>query len=479
MAWGIFERIYSGHYFISSYNAFGFVRDFPHLGGGKYIAHCIFVMENGVCKYIFDENEFNLSAQFAAHKLINNRLWRLSIYEKIDYYTKRYFLAGERLRKLNFFELTDDRLIKEIYRVIPYQRWHQVYSIMVNGVIIDGRNHLSNLIQNEIKKEMPESSFRKFWSILTLPTKISLRQQKEYQLAELGLKAKKWSHSRVKDSLIKIHENYCWLDYLYLGPPSTLAQFELEMNELKKNKTVLNLPSSLNQLKKKQNKIVNDLNLSRRSRFLLRLCQNVIWQKGYRKDMQYHGFYCFEPLLREIASRKKIKDWQLLFFLFPWELKDFIKKTEPGISQLKQRKYCSCFVVGKNRSEFIIGEKAKNKVKSLKLDEKLKKIRQVEGLCAYGGKIRGRVRIIQTPEDMIKMKTKDIIVSQATSPDLLPAMRKASAIVTNTGGLICHAAITARELKIPCVVGTAHATLVFKDGDLVEVDANKGMVRKI
>ena len=58
-------------------------------------------------------------------------------------------------------------------------------------------------------------------------------------------------------------------------------------------------------------------------------------------------------------------------------------------------------------------------------------------------------------------------------------MKKAGAIVTNTGGLICHAAITSRELKIPCIVGTAKATMVFKDGDMVEVDANRGIVRLV
>jgi len=78
-----------------------------------------------------------------------------------------------------------------------------------------------------------------------------------------------------------------------------------------------------------------------------------------------------------------------------------------------------------------------------------------------------------------KVEKGDILVSQATSPDLLPAMRKAGAMVTNTGGLICHAAITSRELKIPCIVGTKNATYIFKDGDRVEVDATKGIVRKI
>mgnify|MGYP001564748046 CR=1 FL=1 len=58
-------------------------------------------------------------------------------------------------------------------------------------------------------------------------------------------------------------------------------------------------------------------------------------------------------------------------------------------------------------------------------------------------------------------------------------MRKAAAFVTDEGGILCHAAIVARELKKPCIIGTKIATRVFKDGDMVEVDATKGIVRKI
>jgi len=59
----------------------------------------------------------------------------------------------------------------------------------------------------------------------------------------------------------------------------------------------------------------------------------------------------------------------------------------------------------------------------------------------------------------------------------MPAIKKASAIVTNVGGITCHAAIVSRELKIPCIIGTKIATKVLKDGDLVEVDAQKGIVK--
>lgn len=71
------------------------------------------------------------------------------------------------------------------------------------------------------------------------------------------------------------------------------------------------------------------------------------------------------------------------------------------------------------------------------------------------------------------------LLSNATTPNIVAAMKKAAAIVTNEGGLTCHASIVSRELNIPCVVGTRIATEVFKDGDVVEVDASKGIIKKI
>ena len=77
------------------------------------------------------------------------------------------------------------------------------------------------------------------------------------------------------------------------------------------------------------------------------------------------------------------------------------------------------------------------------------------------------------------MKQGNILVSEKTIPALLPAMKRAAAIVTDQGGITCHAAIMSRELKIPCVIGTKIATQILKDGDMVQVDANKTIIKKI
>ncbi len=73
----------------------------------------------------------------------------------------------------------------------------------------------------------------------------------------------------------------------------------------------------------------------------------------------------------------------------------------------------------------------------------------------------------------------DIIVTAETLPDYIIAMQKAAAFVTNQGGITSHAALVAREMRKPCIIDTKIATQIFKDGDMVEVDADNGIVRKI
>ena len=90
--------------------------------------------------------------------------------------------------------------------------------------------------------------------------------------------------------------------------------------------------------------------------------------------------------------------------------------------------------------------------------------------------MRGKVKIISSDKNLGKIKDGDILVASMTMPKYLPAMKKASAFVTDEGGITCHAAIIAREMRKPCIIGTKIATQVLKDGDLVEVDAERGIV---
>ena len=100
----------------------------------------------------------------------------------------------------------------------------------------------------------------------------------------------------------------------------------------------------------------------------------------------------------------------------------------------------------------------------------------VRGLAASSGRASGRVRVLHSPHEAQHLRDGEVLVAEMTSPDWVPAMRRAAALVTNGGGMTCHAAVVSRELGVPCVVGTHDATTRLHDGDMVTVDGTTGEV---
>ncbi len=100
----------------------------------------------------------------------------------------------------------------------------------------------------------------------------------------------------------------------------------------------------------------------------------------------------------------------------------------------------------------------------------------LKGQTASKGVYSGKVQIVKEMSELNKVTEGDVLVANMTSPDMVPAMKKAGAIITNEGGLTCHAAIVSREMGTPCIVGTEIATETLKDGQIVTVNATKGLV---
>ena len=169
------------------------------------------------------------------------------------------------------------------------------------------------------------------------------------------------------------------------------------------------------------------------------------------------------------------------------EIYDLFDGKRISAKRLQER---SCFVFQGtgNDVQIAVGVEAKDVAK--RFEEEMKdNISEVNGIIAHkgNGKVCGKARIIKAGYDnydqlqsiISRMNKGDILFSETTSPDLLQACHKAAAIVTDQGGMLSHAAITSRELGIPCIVGTMRGTAVFKDEDFVEVDAENGIVRKV
>ena len=128
-------------------------------------------------------------------------------------------------------------------------------------------------------------------------------------------------------------------------------------------------------------------------------------------------------------------------------------------------------ILGKAYKDFKLDLKRSTKSKS-----NIAKV--LQGRSASLGTAKGVVRILTDGNVFKKTLNKgDILVCEMTTPDYIVHLKKAGAIITDKGGILCHAAIVAREFEIPCVVGTNNATSTLKEGSLVEVDAEKGIIK--
>lgn len=149
-------------------------------------------------------------------------------------------------------------------------------------------------------------------------------------------------------------------------------------------------------------------------------------------------------------------------------LKESQKKKDKKVEKLARE----IIIKFKPKKQVII----KNEKKSLAL---YKKSKIIKGEIGYPGKVKGKVFYIKNPDRPPKIRKGYILVTKLTSPKLLPYIKNSQAVITDEGGQLSHAAVFCREFKIPCIVGTKIATKVFKNNNLIEIDANIGTINII
>lgn len=185
------------------------------------------------------------------------------------------------------------------------------------------------------------------------------------------------------------------------------------------------------------------------------------------------------PVLHAIANQAGIP-YRDMLNLLPTEIFDGNHIASGLRKKIKRRRNDNwCMWTDEQDATHIIDDKAvvDNLVRRFVPKQKNSATSELTGEIANKGIARGVVRVIFATDEFHKMQKGDVLVTSMTTPDFVILMQKASAIVTDMGGLLCHAAIVSRELGKPCIIGTKFATQILKDGDLVEVDADKGVVR--
>ena len=216
----------------------------------------------------------------------------------------------------------------------------------------------------------------------------------------------------------------------------------------------------------------NLLLLPKQYHLLAQAVSAVFTLKDERKRWMLIGVELFQKYLDAVARKHNISSNDLAWLTF-----DEVRMLERGKSAYRnpwvkrQERWLAFF---DNR----VCDISKGVFEHIKKQERIEDVRnEVRGIIAQKGSYVGKVKICLSREDFRNFKRGNVLITSMTRPDFLPVMEKAGAFVTDEGGITCHAAIIAREMNKPCIIGTKIATQVLKDGMLVEVDADNGMVR--
>jgi len=188
--------------------------------------------------------------------------------------------------------------------------------------------------------------------------------------------------------------------------------------------------------------------------------------------VQDFGFYAHGLSYLEKKYQNSDLDWYLLD-----ELKSGKKLSK---SEIARRKEFYVMLSVSDETRVYTEDEARQILEKEGFSEQSVDIEEIRGMSAYRGSAVGEVVVVWKEGDF-QSKNIDgkVLVTPVTTPQFTPYMKKVIGLVTDEGGITSHSAITAREIKIPTVIGTNIATDVFKDGDMIEVDADNGIVRKL
>lgn len=270
------------------------------------------------------------------------------------------------------------------------------------------------------------------------------------------------------NKLLYLHQkNYYFLSGQDLDTiPYTAEDFYRKM---------LNLPPERVKKKRKLSKKISKL-LNKKDKWFLELIHRHIFLDNYTADL-YAKLDSF--LLNSLSQEFGVSFRDLTWYSWQ-ELEHLVMEgTKVEEESLKSRKKFRVLIQIDGQIKIFYGKYTFKQIEDsiTRNIPQLANVKFILGMSASRGLAKGRVKIVNKTEDMVKINKGDILCSVTTRPDLLPAIYRSGAIITDAGGVTSHAAIISRELRIPCIVGTKIATQVLKDGDLVEVDAEEGIVR--
>ena len=225
-------------------------------------------------------------------------------------------------------------------------------------------------------------------------------------------------------------------------------------------------------------KFIKKYSLNSEEREFIDVVKEFVYLRTFRTESISRANFLARPLLREAHEKLAINMNDILFLSID-EIVDSLNGKIEYIKIIKERKKNYYIILCNDLIETFVGDEIRLVDELNLFNTNTSFGTKITGQIAWRGKVKGKVKIVRDRTDLNKVENGDVLVAAMTFPNYISAMERSAAFITDEGGILCHAAIVSRELQKPCIIGTKNATQVLKDGDTVEVDADKGVVRII
>lgn len=430
---------------------------------GENWPETLFLFKNGRMVWLNNSKDIEKDGRRVFIRYLLPKLRRKKIYAEWQEYVK---LLNELYKKIdlsNLSRVSHSTLLK------LWNDFHNLYiKFWVSGSIPELSNYgsIAYLEKKLLAHISGENERASVLEALTAPARLSFYQKEEIDL------------SKARD-IAEHQKRYFWLKNSYAGTEVLTTIFFKNRKKFLARNLEKKIAKKFVRIARRKREIQKKYKFSKEILDAAEaIISGVAWQDERKKHILIALHY-IDALAKEIARRfgYKFTDFDNLWYFEVADIikgKKFYKKIKERQAGFGVQFFHTCKELSPQETSFIW--------RAYEVKHTNQEQIEVKGIIASKGngkKLSGHVHILLDPLQARSFKQGEILVAPMTSPEYIFAMRKASAILTDTGGLTSHAAIVCRELGVPCLVGTKLSTKIFKNGDLVEINPKRGTAKKI
>ena len=405
-------------------------------------------------------------------------------YEKIEKLKNKYEEFAKEL--VDSLERCDKNLTLENWEKFIFQYTRFTAGLFLTSVI--GRAGVTELTQELKDKGYKEGNITEIVGIITYPEEHTPLFNSQFDLLQIAkeIQDKKLKEKDKKDRLQEWLGNYGYIPVNFNEEPWSIEDANNQLNDFLEKNAEEEINRLTNNHSKKASEAktkLKEINNEEISTLAKALAEGT-YLNEFRKNIFSRVSLGFRSIFAKIAKIGGSDNWRDCFYLTPKEMSQLIEGETISIKDLIKERENIGIRATEEGNIFLNDEdleKFKQYIEVLhgkaESSKSLEAVETIKGFTASKGNVKGIVKVILSSKDFHKLEAGDILVTTMTSVDFVPIMEKAAAFITNEGGITSHAAIVSRELDKPCIIGTQNATQILKDGDLVEVDADNGVVR--